>query len=174
MHGGYWGAAKAWEVCERFARFGKPLHFTELTILSGEAVGEIDWENRRRNQWRTSPELEERQERQVAEFYRLLFSHPAVAAITWWDFSDQKSWMGAPAGFLREDMSPKPVFLTLRKLIHQDWWTGPLTLKANGAGVVTFRGFLGEYAVEAPGVTGTFSLDAAGAQSLTVSLSLTR
>jgi hypothetical protein len=22
MHGGYWGAAKAWEVCERFARFG--------------------------------------------------------------------------------------------------------------------------------------------------------
>jgi len=174
MHGGYWGAAKAWEVCERFARFGKPLHFTELTILSGEPVGEIDWENRRRNQWRTSPELEQRQERQAAEFYRVLFSHPAVAAVTWWDFSDQRSWMGAPAGFLREDMSPKPVFLALKKLIHEDWWTGPLTLRTDDKGTVTFKGFLGEYAAGAPGGSGTFRIDAAGAQSLAVSLSPTR
>ena len=35
MHGGYWGAARTWEVCERFARFGKPLHFTETTVVSG-------------------------------------------------------------------------------------------------------------------------------------------
>jgi len=82
--------------------------------------------------------------------------------------------MGAPAGFLREDMSPKPVFLALKKLIHEDWWTGPLTLKADGEGTVTFRGFLGEYAAEAPGASGSFRLDAAGAQGLTVSLSPTR
>ena len=36
MHDGAWSNERVWEVCERFARFGVPLHFTELTILSGE------------------------------------------------------------------------------------------------------------------------------------------
>jgi len=174
MHGGYWGAEKVWEVCERFARFGKPLHFTEVTILSGEAVGEINWESRRGTRWTTSPEFEERQARQAVEFYRTLFSHPAVEAITWWDFSDRGAWMGAPAGFLRKDMSPKPVYLALRKLIREDWWTGPLTLRTDGRGRATFRGFRGEYAVAADGSSGSLQLDSPGKQTLTVQLTATR
>ena len=35
MHGGVWTNEKIWEVCERFAPFDVPLHFTELTVLSG-------------------------------------------------------------------------------------------------------------------------------------------
>jgi len=174
MHGGYWGGEKAWEVCERFARFGKPLHFTEVTILSGEAVGDIDWENSRGTRWTTSPEFEERQARQAAEFYRVLFSHPAVEAITWWDFSDSGAWMRAPAGFLREDMSPKPVYEALKKLIRGDWWTGPLTLRTDGKGTATFSGFLGEYALDAAGARGTLQLGRAGKQVLTVQLLPTR
>ena len=30
---------EAWEVCERFAKYGWPLHFTELTVLSGRYIG---------------------------------------------------------------------------------------------------------------------------------------
>ena len=41
----------------------------------------------------------------VAEFYTVLFSHPAVEAITWWDFTDQDAWQQAPAGLVRSDMS---------------------------------------------------------------------
>lgn len=80
MHGGCWGAAQTWAVCERFARFEVPLHFTETTVVSGPKLD---------SNWTTTPEGEERQAQQVAEFYTMLFSHPAVAAITWWDFSDQ-------------------------------------------------------------------------------------
>jgi endo-1,4-beta-xylanase len=47
MHGGEWPLEKAWESCETYARFGKPLHFTELTVLSGEH----DWE--REGPWPT-------------------------------------------------------------------------------------------------------------------------
>jgi endo-1,4-beta-xylanase len=36
MHDGPWPTERVWEVCERFARFGVPLHFTETTLLSGE------------------------------------------------------------------------------------------------------------------------------------------
>jgi endo-1,4-beta-xylanase len=35
MHGGYWPVQKTWDVCERFAKFDKPLHFTETTVVSG-------------------------------------------------------------------------------------------------------------------------------------------
>lgn len=138
MHGGYWGAKRTWDVCERFAKFGKPLHFTEVTLVSGP---------RSDSGWRTTPEGEERQARETAEFYTVLFSHPAVEAITWWDFSDQGAWQGAPAGFIRSDMTPKPVYDQLRKLIKGKWWTETRSA-TNGAGLARFRGFFGTYEVE--------------------------
>ena len=161
MHGGYWGAARAWAVCERFAKFGKPLHFTETTILSGR---------RAKGGWSTSPEGEQRQARQAVEFYRTLFSHPAVEAIVWWDFSDQGAWQRAPAGMLRADLSPKPLYLALKKLIRRDWWTGPLARTTDAEGRVRFTGFLGEYEVAAAGRTASFRLDAPGACRVTATL----
>jgi GH35 family endo-1,4-beta-xylanase len=145
QHGGYWGARRTWDVCERFAGFGKPLHFTETTILSGE-VGRRGSGQGRPADGSTTPEGEARQAREVEEFYRVLFSHPAVEAITWWDFSDWRAWQGAPAGFLRSDMSPKPAYDELKKLIKGKWWTK--TAATTGSdGTAEFRGFLGEYRV---------------------------
>lgn len=142
MHGGVWPTEKIWEVCERFSRFGVPLHFTETTIISGEQ----GWN--RTQPWTTTPEGEARQAREVVRFYTVLFSHPAVEAITWWDFSDNGAWQGAPAGFLRRDMSPKPAYEELMKLIKGQWWT-QLTLVADEQGQAEFRGFLGDYRVTA-------------------------
>jgi hypothetical protein len=81
-------------------------------------------------------------------FYTMLFSHPAVEAITWWDFSDYQAWQGAPAGFVRRDMTPKPVYEELKKLIKGKWWT-QTTLETAADGTAGFRGFLGEYKVSA-------------------------
>jgi len=170
MHTGYWGAEKAWEVCERFARFGKPLHFTELTILSGRLKWyEGDWHTRQKK-WSTTKPGEQSQAERAAEFYRVLFSHPAVEAITWWDFSDQNSWMAAPSGLLRKNMTPKPAYLALKNLIKKDWWTGPLKLTTNGNGTVRFRGYLGSYSAKAAGGKGSFELAKPGKAKRTVSL----
>ena len=101
MHVGYWGAEQSWAVCERFARLGKPVHFTELTILSGKlkSPDDRDWHTPHTD-WLTTPEGEARQAAEVREFYRLLFSCSAIEAITWWDFVDG-DWQGAPAGLVR-------------------------------------------------------------------------
>ena len=115
MHGRYWGPEKTWTVCERFAQFGKPLHFTETTLVSGPRKSSTI------SIWNTTPKGEERQAKEAVEFYTLLFSHPAVEAITWWDFTDQGAWQGAPAGFLRKDMTPKPMYHELKKLIKGKW-----------------------------------------------------
>ena len=98
MHGGVWSNGQIWKVCQRFARFGVPLHFTETTILSGER----GWDKAPGSPWPSTPEGEAFQAREAARFYTMLFSHPAVAAITWWDFSDLHAWKGAPAGLRAE------------------------------------------------------------------------
>jgi len=169
MHAGYWGAEKTLDVLERFSKFGKPLHFTELTILSGELKTDADWQARREN-WKSTPEGEQTQAEQAAEFYKLLFAHPAVEAITWWDFTDQGSWMGAPSGLIRDDTSPKPVYDALMQLIKKDWWTPPLKLKTDSRGRVSFRGFLGRYSIKANGTSSEFELDEAGKTSKTVKI----
>lgn len=157
MHAGYWGARKLWEVCERYAGFGVPLHFTETTILSGPPrPGEEGWPS--------TAEGEERQAEQAAEFYTVLFSHPAVQAITWWDLSDNRAWQRAPAGLLRTDMCPKPAYLRLEQLVRKAWWTR-LSARTDAQGLVRFRGFLGAYRVVAK--------DAAGRQA-TAEVSLSR
>jgi hypothetical protein len=78
----------------------------------------------------------------------MLFSHPAVEAITWWDFSDYQAWQQAPAGLVRKDMSPKPAYDELKKLIKGRWWT-TAEVATGDDGAVTTRGFLGDYRIRA-------------------------
>lgn len=167
MHGGVWPSPRIWDVCERFSRFGVPLHFTETTVVSGPRSGRAAAAGRPAMRpaaapaasrpaaggatpqpaWEpTTPEGEERQAREVVRFYTMLFSHPAVEAVTWWDFSDFRAWQGAPAGFLRKDMTPKPAYEELRKLIKGKWWTAA-SLETDSRGEATFGGFLGDYKV---------------------------
>jgi len=164
MHGAYWGAAQTWAVCERFARFNAPLHFTETTVVSGPKQG---------SNWTTTAEGEQQQADQVAEFYTVLFSHPAVEAITWWDFSDQDAWQQAPAGLVRSDMTPKPAYERLRDLIKGKWWT-KVEARTGPQAAVAFQGFLGEYEVEVRQgdrrLTGRFVLDKTAEQTLDVRL----
>jgi endo-1,4-beta-xylanase len=147
MHGGPWPTRHVWQVCERFAAFGVPLHFTETTIVSGRRPKEPD------KPWVTTPEGEESQARETARFYTILFSHPAVEGITWWDFSDQGAWRGAPAGWLRDDMSAKPVYQIMKDLIKSKWWTR-LDGKTDQRGEFRFRGFKGQYRVRVAGPDG--------------------
>ena len=140
MHSGAWPNTKIWDVCERFSRFGVPLHFTEATILSGQK----GWNAPKGKAWSSTTEGEAYQARETVRFYTMLFSHPAVEAITWWDLSDLHAWKRAPAGLIRDDMSPKPAYLELEKLIKKKWWTRT-TGKSDKDGTFTFRGFAGDY-----------------------------
>jgi len=137
MHGGVWSPQRTWQVCERFAQLGLPLHFTETTIVSGSPIGPGKW-------GQTTPEGEERQAEATVRFYTILFSHPAVQAITWWDFSDDGAWMGAPAGWLRRDMSPKPVYERMLELIKGEWWT-KASGKTDSKGTWRTRACYGDY-----------------------------
>jgi GH35 family endo-1,4-beta-xylanase len=135
---GAWGPALAWEVCERFRPFGKPLHFTETTILSSRKECGGDY-------CPTNPADEEVQKNQVIDFYTIMFSHPSVEAVTWWNLSDLGAWQEpATAGMLRRDMTPKPAYTALKKLVKEEWATHE-TQETNVAGEVQLRAFRGKY-----------------------------
>ncbi len=143
MHSASWSNEQLWDTCERFAGFGVPLHFTELTVLSGSIP--FDWSNQKPIP--TTPEGEQKQKDEVERIYTMLFSHPSVEAITWWDFSDQGAWMHAPAGLVRTDMTAKPAYDALKKLVRETWTTD-VALKTDAQGETTARAFRGTYQVE--------------------------
>jgi GH35 family endo-1,4-beta-xylanase len=137
-----WPNDKIWQTCETFARFGVPLHFTEASITSGGNAA-MYGPNDPRNI--STPEGEARQAREIVRFYTVVFSHPAVEAITWWDFCDW-SMGGLTIGLVRKDMSKKPAYDELKQLIKSKWWT-TTSAQADAAGRAAFRGFHGHYRV---------------------------
>jgi GH35 family endo-1,4-beta-xylanase len=163
MHQGYWGVEKTFDVLGRFARFGLPIHFTENTLVSGRLMpaGIVDLNDYRVADWPSTPDGEARQAEEVVAHYSTLLSHPAVAAITWWELPDG-GWLNAPAGLIRTDGSTKPAFDALHRLIKGDWWLAPTPMTTDAEGRLRFSGFLGEYEVSWPGGSAVVRLDRTG------------
>ncbi|MDT0277121.1 endo-1,4-beta-xylanase [Blastococcus goldschmidtiae] len=160
MHRGYWGEERTQEVLERFARYGLPLHWTETTLVSGDLMpAEIeDLNDHRVGEWPSTPEGEERQAVDVVRHYRTLLAHPAVEAVTYWGMTDQGAWLGAPAGLVRSDGTPKPAYDALHGLVKGEWWLPPTRLRTDADGRVAVRGWAGEYTVSAGNASGAFVL----------------
>ncbi|MCX8156641.1 MAG: endo-1,4-beta-xylanase [Verrucomicrobiae bacterium] len=141
MHDGPWTVRQTWEIVERHSTLGRPVLFTELSVLSGPRR-KIDWRSRATD-WHTDPENEAVQANYLEQFYRLLFSHSNCIGIVVWNYSDRGAWLGAPVGLLRPDGTPKPAYEKLDHLINHQWRTrgtfttdpeGRLTLPAAYAG----------------------------------------
>ena len=78
--------------------------------------------------------------------YRIWFSHPSVAGITWWNMVDGGAVAGEPSysGIFDADMNPKPSYKVLDELINNEWTTR-LTAQVAADGKLSFRGFRGSY-----------------------------
>jgi endo-1,4-beta-xylanase len=165
MHQGWWGNEKTERILDRFERFGLPLHFTETTIVSGRLMPPdiVDLNDYQVKKWPTTKGGEERQEREVRLHYKTLLARSSVQSITWWDFTDG-GWLGAPAGLLRADQSPKPAYGTLRRLLKDELWTKRTTLCTDSEGRLRFKGFLGDYKLEVEGRKLAFTLAKAGTE----------
>ena len=101
-------------ILDRYATLGKELHITEFTPASG---GDPITESHLEGVWDEAAQAD-----YAVKFYRVCFAHPALRAITWWDLSDRNSWLKG-GGMLRADMTPKPVYDQLWRLIHDEWTT---------------------------------------------------
>ncbi|MDI9441005.1 MAG: 1,4-beta-xylanase [Firmicutes bacterium] len=163
MHQGYWGVEKTERILARFERFNRPIHFTETNLVSGELMPKhiVDLNDWQVDDWPTTEEGEARQAEEAVLHYKTLLAHPLVEAITWWDFVDGQ-WLNAPSGLLRKDLTPKPAYQELYKLVKGEWWLEPTTFRTAEDGSVSFNGFLGEYELRYQGKTVKFNLAESG------------
>ncbi|HPO16786.1 MAG TPA: endo-1,4-beta-xylanase [Candidatus Hydrogenedentes bacterium] len=121
----------------KYAALNTPIHITEFTPGSnGNAVLRSTW----RGTW-----TEGQQAEYAEDFYRICFAHPSVEAISWWDVCDLNAWVSG-GGVLRADLSAKPVYNTLKSLIHTEWHTNAQGSSASN-GSYGFRAFYGTYLV---------------------------
>lgn len=119
-------------VYERLGRLGLPLYITEITVPGVGNDGPA------------------KQAAIVANLYRLWFSTPAMAGVTWWNLADGTAYKDenqSLGGLLDQDMNPKPAYQALDQLINRDWKTN-LSAQTDAQGKAHFRGFYGKYTVE--------------------------
>ena len=130
-----------------YARFGKPLQVTEITIPA----------------FSNDPENEAVQAELLEWLYSIWFSHPAMEQIIYWNLVDGYAYVNDPekikdsqgdmtigenvyyGGLFRFDMTPKPAFFAIQNLIKKKWHTDT-SLVTDTEGRAKMRGFYGTYA----------------------------
>lgn len=128
-------------ILDRYSEFNRPMQITEITIPA----------------YTTQAADEELQAEILTRLYKLWFSHPKMEAIIYWNMVDgyaayapQGSEEGENyyhGGLLRYDFTKKPAYDALHNLIHKEWHTVIDGLATKGE--YTFKGFYGEYELEA-------------------------
>ena len=124
---------KLLDLYEKLAEFGLPLYITEITIPSA------------------GPDGEALQAEVVRDHYRLWFSAPTMAGITWWNLGDGTAVKGeneAQGGLVDGELKPKAAYRALDQLINQQWKTRA-EVQTDANGQARFRGFFGKYQVKA-------------------------
>ena len=146
MHQGVWHEEKTLEVLDRFSKFGLPLHFTEINMVSGDLMPPhiVDLNDFVPDIWHTTPEGEARQAEDLVSFYKHLYNCPKVEAVTYWSFTDG-GWLNAPAGLITKDARKKPSYDALYNLIHKEWLTPEFQITTDSNGFAEISGFKGTY-----------------------------
>ena len=123
---------RLWATLEELKNIERPIFISEVTISAPE----------------DTPKGLEIQKILTRNMYRLWFSHPSVAGITWWNLVDGGAAPGEPSisGLFDKNMNKKPAYEALDQLINHDWRTN-LTFKAPKDGKISWRGFKGDYKI---------------------------
>jgi endo-1,4-beta-xylanase len=82
----------------------------------------------------------------VRHLYTAAFANPRTTSITWWDLSDRFAAGAGPTGLVRADLSPKPAYETLDRLINHLWRTDAAGRTDDG-GRIAVRAFFGQYRI---------------------------
>lgn len=98
-----------------------------------------------------TPEQEAARAKELVDYYRICFAHPAVEGILMWGFWERANWIPVSSLYKR-DWSPTPSAEAYQNLIFKEWWT-----KASGTagkdGMFSTPAFYGKYKVTVNGTS---------------------
>lgn len=130
---------------DSLAVFGLPVRVTEFNLPGQRSRYYHD------RTLTMTPAEEEAKAKDLVDYYRICFSHPAVEGILMWGFWEGANWIPASSLYKR-DWSPTPAAEAYRQLIFEEWWTRhSTTADANGTAVIP--AFYGKHVVVVNGVS---------------------
>jgi GH35 family endo-1,4-beta-xylanase len=130
------------KALDSLAIFGLPLRITEFNLPGMRS--EL-------KQKQLTPEQEDAKAKEIVDFYRICFSHPAVDGILMWGFWEGANWIPSSSLYKR-DWTPTPAAEAYHNLIYKDWWTYKSGV-ADKKGNFSIQGFYGKYKVTVDGVS---------------------
>lgn len=128
---------------DSLAVFGLPVRITEFNV-----PGQRSKYHREKITVMT-PAEEEMKARDIVDYYRICFAHPAVEGILMWGFWEGANWIPV-SSLYRRDWSPTPAARAYQDLIFKEWWTTASGV-AGRNGVYSVPAFYGKYKVTVNG-----------------------
>ncbi|MEQ9382433.1 MAG: endo-1,4-beta-xylanase [Imperialibacter sp.] len=129
---------------DSLAIFNLPIRITEFNMPGQRSQYLSD------NPPTMTPAQELQRAKEMADYYRICFAHPAVEGILMWGFWEGNNWIKASSLYKR-DWSPTPALETYQNLIFKEWWTKASGV-ANKKGEYAVSAFYGKYKVTINGV----------------------
>ena len=98
-----------------------------------------------------TPEAEMQKAKELTDYYRICFAHPAVTGILMWGFWEGANWIPV-SSLYHKDWSPTPAVEAYQNLLFKEWWTNA-TGKVGKDGTYKVTAFYGKYRVTVDGVS---------------------
>ena len=98
-----------------------------------------------------TPEQEELRAKEIVDFYKICFAHPAVEGILMWGFWEGDNWIPSSSLYKR-DWTITPAGEAYRNLLFNEWWTQE-SGTVNSKGSFSTRAFYGKHKVTVDGIS---------------------
>jgi GH35 family endo-1,4-beta-xylanase len=126
-------------------QFNLPIKITEFNMPGQRSKY---YQNR---ELKMTAEEERQKAKDLVDYYKICFAHPAVDAILMWGFWEGANWI-PQSSLYKRDWSPTPAAEAYQNLIFKEWWTNA-DGKANRKGEFSVPAFFGKFKISVDGKT---------------------
>ena len=111
-----------------------------------------------------TPQEEELKAKELVDYYKICFAHPAVEGILMWGFWEGANWIPVSSLYKR-DWSSTPAAEAYQNLIFKEWWTRESGTTGND-GTFSTPAFYGKYKITVNGVSKEIELNKVKGQAV--------
>ncbi len=157
LHGSTFDRQALKASLDSLAQFGLPIRITEFNMPGQRSKFYKDTD------LKMSAEEEKQNARELVDYYRICFAHPAVEGILMWGFWEGANWIPASSLYTR-DWQAKPAAKAYQELIFDTWWT-ETTGSTDAEGNFATPAFYGNYQITVDGKSQEVSHSKAGGET---------
>lgn len=139
LHGTSFSREKLKESLDSLGQFGLPVRITEFNMPGQRSPYYKD------KSLKLEPEEEAHKAREMTDYYRICFAHPAVDGILMWGFWEGANWIKTSSLYYR-DWTPTPALKAYQDLIFKEWHTRA-RLSLDEKGEASLPAFFGKYRI---------------------------